>query len=294
MVFIALSYLSALLREQASVSARLEELNRELEERVNERTAALAARNQELAEANAELQKVDQLKTDFVTLVSHELRVPLTTLNGGLELALQHGEQIPPEPRRALEVMAGESQRLTHLVQAILDVSKLDAGKLPLNFGPVAVVPLLQRAADVILAGSQRRIVWTVPETLPPAWADEIYLERIICNLLSNADKYSPAGAPIDLTVLLSKGCMDITVADQGPGIPAELQTKIFNPFQRLERGDRIVTEGWGLGLYFAHGLAQAQGGRLTVQSPVQDSPDGGGTAFTLTIPITGAVPEDA
>ncbi len=292
-VFFVLSYVASLLNKQNEAAIKLEALNKSLERIVAERTEALEMRNTELAHANVELQNLDQLKSDFVSLVSHELRGPLTTLTGGLELALQDRWQMSSEARRILEVMTHESERLTQFVQTILDVSKLEAGKLTLNRGPVAVLPLLQQVVVTLFPNGNRSIKWDVVDNIPPVWADEVYLEKVVCNLFSNADKYSPPGTPIEVSTYLSDDFLDITITDHGPGIPAELQNQIFKRFQRIERGELINTEGWGLGLYLAKYLTEAQGGQLTVQSPIYYE-EGPGAAFTLTIPITRDVPEDA
>ncbi|MFQ5408279.1 MAG: sensor histidine kinase [Anaerolineales bacterium] len=293
-VFVVLTYIVYLLKRQFAVTRELEALNLNLEHKVVERTGELAARNEELARANAQLQKLDQLKSDFVSLVSHELRAPLTALNGGLEMTLQQAERLPAASRRILEVMAHESERLTRFVQTILDVSRLDAGKLALNPGPVAVLPLLQRTVAVLFPDARRKIAWQVPPALPPVWADEVYLEESIRNLLANADKYSPPDKPIELGARLAEGCIEITVVDYGPGIAPERQERIFERFQRSERGDRVAAGGWGLGLYFARALTTAQGGELTVRSPAHNSGGAPGTAFMLRLPVTADVPEYA
>ena len=292
-VFIVLSFIARLLTNEIAVSAELEVLNRNLEHIVAERTEALEARNAELADANEELQKLDQLKSDFVSLVSHELRGPLTTLNGGLEVALHNADQMPPKSRRTLELMAQESQRLTQFVQSILDVSRLEAGKLALTLGPVAVLPMLRRIVELICECGDREVVMNIADNLPPVWADELSLEKVVGNLLSNAAKYSPSDMPIELSAKQANGEVIITVADYGAGIPKKMHAKIFERFIRIERGDRISTKGWGLGLYFVKALTNAQGGRITVTSPTQDNPKTPGTAFTLSMPITAEVPED-
>ena len=151
MIFLALRYISFLLDAQCAARQQLEGLNHELESRVAERTATLEKRNQELARANADLQQLDQMKSEFVALVSHELRAPLTVFNGGLEVAMQSIDMLPPATRRTLEVMSRESKRLTHFVQTILDMSRLEAGKISINLGPVAALPLLQRATGAVL-----------------------------------------------------------------------------------------------------------------------------------------------
>lgn len=149
-----------------------------------ERTAELEARN-------AELQQLDEMKSEFVALVSHELRAPLTTLHGGLELALQRPDHMPPEARRILEIMRAESERLTTFVQDILDLSRLDAGRLAIVVGPVALRPMLERSIQIITQ-DKRPIEWDLPLDHPLPIADEIHLEEAVRAVLSNAHKYSP------------------------------------------------------------------------------------------------------
>jgi len=283
-VFIVLSRMVSLLDAQITTSRQLEALNRSLEKQVIERTRELVVRNQELAQANVELQELDRLKSDFVSLVSHELRAPLTTLNGGLELALQQAASLPAETRKTLETMSRESERLTYFVQIILDVSRLDAGQLRLHPGPVAVIPLLKRAVEVVISSSGRPIEWNLCPDLPPLWADEIYLEEIVRNLLRNADKYSPGGLPILISACCEENDLCIRVGDCGPGVPAELQSHIF---ERFYRGPGTqYAPGWGLGLYFARRITESLGGKLTLSSPRQIDSQHPGAEFCLTLPV--------
>ena len=291
-VFFVLTYIMTLIRQLVVAREATEAANRSLEKTVAERTAALAERNAELAQANQDLQKLDEMKSDFVSLVSHELRAPLTTLNGGLEMALQEGD-LPPKTRHILDVMAEESRRLTQFVQTILDVSQLDAGHIILNLGPIAVRPLLERAAASVLIEDKRTVKWQIQPDLPPLWADEIYFEEIVRNLLTNADKYSPPDAPIEIAAYIANHCLEVAVTDYGTGIPEDKKKRIFARFERIERGDKVAHRGWGLGLYFASALAQAQGGRLTLKSPVRQHAQYPGSCFIITLPLTEDVPED-
>ena len=284
-----LVWMHGLMNAQKQANAKIIALNRELENKVNERTVALAQRNTELARANVELKQLDQMKSEFVSLVSHELRTPLTTLNGGLELALQSAETLPPASRRTLEAMMNESVRLTQLVQTILDVSRLEAGRLTLNWGPVAVAPILHRSVGIAI-GTCREVKWNLPAGIPPVWADEVYYEQIIRNLLINADKYSPAGNPIEITVHVNDGSITVEVADYGAGIAPEMQEKIFDRFQRGHNGES-APPGWGLGLYFAKKLTEAQGGALTLHSPHWAKPDAPGSSFSIVMPIASDEP---
>lgn len=289
-------FIIAWMRELVNAEKRaIEEvhvLNRELEIKVVERTTALEQRNAELDKANQQLKQLDELKSEFVSLVSHELRAPLTALNGGLEVVLQSADILPPASRRTLETMVDESARLTEFVQTILDVSRLEAGRFTLNLGPVAVAPILHRSVEVLL-GTRRSVKWTLPAEIPPVWADEIHYEHIIRNLLRNADKYSPVEKPIEIKVQISAGNICVDIIDSGMGIAPEMQEKIFERFQRGQIGES-ASPGWGLGLYFAKKLAEAQGGALTLQSPRWPDTDTPGSAFTITLPIATDAPEES
>jgi hypothetical protein len=140
-----ISWMRHLMAAEKQAVAEINVLNHELENKIVDRTAALEQRNTELDKANHELHKLDEMKSEFVSLVSHELRAPLTAINGGLEVALQSADSLSPSSRRTLEAMMDESARLTEFVQTILDVSRLEAGRLNLNLGPVAVAS--ERAA---------------------------------------------------------------------------------------------------------------------------------------------------
>ncbi len=287
----AIAYVRHLLTEETLARQELAELNQELESIVTDRTRTLELRNEQLAQANDDLQKLDQLKSDFVSMVSHELRAPLTTLNGGLELAMQSAETLPTKARGILETMTVESRRLTIFVQNILDVSRLDAGKLEITFGAVAVRPLVEQAAAVMLASSQREVNWHVDNNLPPIWADETYLEQVIRNLIRNADKYSPTEYPIHICASQQGEQVRIGIKDHGPGILPKEQSIIFDRFTRLQNDERAPS-GWGLGLYIGQKLIAAQHGNLSIGSPLWEDEKDKGSEFYIFLPIA-QVPED-
>ena len=287
-----LVWMHGLMDAQNKANAEILVLNRDLEKKVNERTIALEQRNAELDRANTELRDLDEMKSDFVSLVSHELRAPLTALNGGLELALQSSENLPQRSRAILEIMTEESNRLTNFVQTILDVSRLEAGKLAITFGPVAVHPLMEQAAAIVLASGQRKVEWNVTPNLPPIWGDETYLEQVIRNLISNADKYSPADKPIQLCAELNEDAIRISVKDYGIGIPTDMGERIFSRFSRLE-SQESSPQGWGLGLYLGRKLIEAQNGKIGFVSPIwKNSGTPSGTEFYILMPIA-QTPED-
>ena len=286
-----IAWMRELVNAERKAAAEVQTLNRALEQKVERRTAELAQRNSELDRANKELKHLDQMKSEFVSLVSHELRAPLTTLSGGLELAMQSADSLPESARRTLEMMVGESARLTGLVQTILDVSRLEAGKLDINLGPLALRPLMEQAAEVVLISKNRPLEWKFSADLPPVLADEIHLEQIIRNLMRNADKYSPAGTPIQLAAIQDGGKVRISVKDYGPGIPEEFHGYIFERFGRAHSGEN-APPGWGLGLYFARKLILAQGGSIGLSSPIWDNPEAPGTEFYLILPLADASEE--
>ncbi len=291
-IAVVIVWMRRLMAAEKVATAKLQSLNRELEDKVNERTAALAQRNAELDRLNRDLRDLDEMKSDFVALVSHELRAPLTALNGGLELALQSSDSLPPRPRAVLEIMQEESRRLTDFVQTILDVSRLDAGKLAITLGPVAVRPLVEQASAIVLASGQRKVEWSITPDLPPIWGDETYLEQAIRNFISNADKYSPADKPIHLCAEISGDRVRISVKDHGPGIPAEVSDRLFSRFSRLQSWESSPS-GWGLGLYFGRKLIEAQSGEIGFVSPIWESKqEFNGSEFYILMPIA-QTPED-
>jgi len=284
-VAVIIAWMREIMTAERKTASEIQALNRELENKVIERTATLEQRNAELDKANHELQRLDQLKSEFVSLVSHELRAPLTTLGGGLELAMQNGDSLPAQARHILETMVGESQRLNQLVQRILDVSRLEAGKLEINLGPVALRPLMEQAANVVLTSKGRAVEWTFSENLPPVWADEIHLEEIIRNLMRNAEKYSPPDSVIHLCACQVDEQIRISVRDHGAGIPREYQQYIFERFGRAHSGES-APPGWGLGLYFARKLIAAQGGSIGINSPIWENTESPGAEFFLLVPL--------
>lgn len=274
-----------MLAAQNAAKQQLESMNAQLEQKVAERTAKLAEQNDELARANDQLHKLDEMKSEFVAMVSHELRAPLTIMNGAMEITLRDGD-LNLHTRRTLSIMADESKRLTDFVRTILDLSKIEAGRLQVNLGPVAIRPLMEQAAGVILAQSKRPVIWDIANTLPPAWADEVLLEEALRNLIRNADKYSPPGKPITLSAKVNDQrqiCM--AVRDEGAGISAQAQSAIFDRFTRGQTGESAPA-GWGLGLYLSRKLMEAQKGEIGLRSPLAPGAASPGSEFFLRLPV--------
>lgn len=286
--FFTLSWITDQLKEKEKAEARIRQLNRELEQRVARRTEELARayaelqeRNEALEAANEELKELDQLKSDFVSMVSHELRAPLTNINGSIELMLADNNMDSTAQRTMLRIIGEQSARLTRLVQGILNVSRIEARKLEIHPQDVAVKPLMKKVIENLTQRENLHEFRLPEDPLPSVWADPDRLEEILANLIDNAVKYSPDGGTIRLSARKSDNRLIISVSDPGVGIPAKELHKIFEKFHRVDRGDARTTYGHGLGLYISKRLIESHGGDIWVESRV-----GEGSTFSFTLPL--------
>jgi len=225
----------------------------------------------EAVEAEA-LRRSDELKTALLRSISHDLRTPLTSIiAGGSAL----GSRTLTEEERAelSEAIVGEGTRLSRLVENLLDMSRLEAGKAEPHREPVDLAEVLNSARDGL--GDAESIHLAIDPELPLVDADAAQLERAFANLLENATRYSD-GRPVSARSRLVGGNIVVRVVDQGPGIPESEWERIFEPFQR---GDAANT-GSGLGLAIAKGFIEANGGAIAIESL-----PGQGTSFVVTLP---------
>lgn len=286
--FYTLNWIVGQLTEKEKAEARIRQLNRELEERVARRTAELAQayeelqeRNEDLEALNDELKELDRLKSDFVSMVSHELRAPLTNINGSIELMLSDGDMDPESQRAMLSIIGEQSARLTRLVQGILNVNRIEARKLEIHPEAVDIKPLMEKAVENLTRRDAIHHFRLPKGQIPLVWADRDRLEEILANLIDNAVKYSPEGGKIELSTRESNGRLIVSVSDSGVGIPARELDKIFEKFHRVDRGDARTTYGHGLGLYISKRLIEAHGGDIWVESHI-----GKGSTFKFTLPL--------
>ncbi|MCX5795002.1 MAG: ATP-binding protein, partial [Elusimicrobia bacterium] len=232
--------------------------------------------------------EVERMKSELVSLVTHELRTPLTSIQGCAEHMLETWPELACEQRQHfLGVILSEAKRLGDLVTDFLDVSSLEAGGLPLRPSCVDLPGLARRAAE-LFAQNPGRVAFQVAfapgsET---AWADEDQLYRVIVNLASNAVKYSPPGGTVTLSARLEGADLEVSVADQGPGIPAQEHQKLFQKFYRAAGPVSRQTRGTGLGLAICKGIVESHHGRIWVESA-----PGRGTTFRFSFPRDGLKP---
>ena len=229
---------------------------------------------------------VEQMKSDFVTTVSHELRTPLTSIYGFAETLLRQDVLFGDAERRTfLGYIASESARLTTIVDQLLNVARLDTGDLQVNLAPTdvrAVVSEVVHKAEQSPNGIDHDFVVDLPEEPIDAEADSDKLRQILANLVDNAVKFSPEGGKVTVAARADDQTVEVRVVDEGIGIPEEEQRRIFTKFYRGEAMTRDPSaSGTGLGLFIAHGLVSAMGGRMWV-----DSSEGAGSSFAFELPV--------
>lgn len=229
-----------------------------------------------------EHRKLDQLKDDFIGLVSHELRSPMTVITGAINTALTEAERLSPEEtHQLLKDAATESETLSNLLANLLELSRVQAQRLVLYSEAIDVKKIVQEAVDKIKRQySTHKLVLSLPRRLPLVYADPLRLERILYNLLENAVKYSPPGGEVRVSAKPQGEQLVIGVSDQGIGISPADQEKLFAPFQRLEKRPSGV-RGVGLGLMVCRRLVEAHGGHIWVESKT-----GHGSTFFFTMPL--------
>jgi PAS domain S-box-containing protein len=227
---------------------------------------------------------VEQLKSGFVSTVSHELRAPLTSIYGFAETLLREDVAFADEDRRTfLGYIATEAQRLTGIVDALLSVARLEAGDLQVQFAPTdlrEVVSDVVESAERELANG-RRFVVEIPEEPLDASADRDKVRQVLANLVDNAVKFSPRGGTVTVAARRTRDAVQVRVEDEGAGVPVSEQERIFRKFYRAE-ATGPAAGGTGLGLFIARGLASAMGGRVWV-----DSDTGRGGCFVFELPMT-------
>ena len=293
--------------ENARLYAEVEIQNRELEARVATRTAQLADATEQAVAARAAAEAASATKSTFLASVSHELRTPLTSVVGFTRLVRKRFEEIvtpalaglpgggvagDPKLERAvrqigdnLAIMAAEGERLTAMINDVLDLQKIEAGRMEFRHDPVdpvAVVDQALAATSALFATTGLAVVRDIPETAPPVLGDHHRLIQVVINLLSNAVKFTAAGS---VTVRVRTAGEEIVVAvtDTGTGIAPADQVRVFEAF--AQAGDTLTDKprGTGLGLPISREIVEEHGGRLWLESEV-----GRGSTFAFALPVAG------
>jgi len=265
------------------------EYSRQLEQKSAELERTSAA----LRAANEKLLELDRLKDDFLSTVTHELRTPLTSIRAFAEILHDNPDIDPDQSREFLHLIIKESERLTRLINQVLDMAKIEAGEIDWNIEPVDLGEILREAtATTAQVFKDKGIVLEahIPDTVPPVRGDHDRLTQVAMNLLSNAAKFTPGGTG---RVVVSVGETDegirVAVSDNGPGIAPKDAEIVFDKFRQVGNTMTEKPQGTGLGLAICKRIVEHLGGRIWVAT----SP-GHGATFAFVIPIDRTISNSA
>jgi len=242
---------------------------------------------QKIQEANQRLEQLDKLKDEFVSLASHELRTPMTAIKSYIWLVLQQGATtLTDKQKEYLQNTYVSTERLIKLVNDMLNVSRIEGGRLIINPKPLHIEQLAQETlTEVLPTAKERGLTVTIAQTtqpLPEVMADTDKIKEVLMNLVGNSLKFTPSGGMITISFSENNDMVEVHVADTGTGIKAEDMPKLFQKFGMIE-GNYLKTtagQGTGLGLYISKSIVELHGGRLTVYSEGQNK----GTIFSFSL----------
>jgi two-component system sensor kinase len=271
--------------ENAEGFAEVQALSQSLERRVEERTAELSVANNalrstlvELEHANSELRRLDELKSDFVAMVSHELRSPLTSILGYCSTMMRHWDKVDDERKKSfIDIIERQSRRLSGLVNDLLEMSRIESGHLDTTLQPVMLRPVVEEIADDYSERIAELVVTGDLDTV--VVADSDHLHRVLVNLMDNAIKYG--AEPVTVSITAETDTVRLTVSDRGEGVPADFRPRLFDKFAQASAGSTRKATGTGLGLSIVKGLVEAMDASVAYEPP-EPGRDGG---FVVRLP---------
>jgi PAS domain S-box-containing protein len=231
---------------------------------------------------------IDQMKSEFISIASHELRTPMTSIKGSVDLILGGAAgEVSADALELLEVAHSSCDRMIRLINDILDLSKIEAGQIRLKLAPIELTDpaeLSIRSLKSLAAKDRITLSLEAPQQLPLVHADKDRMEQVMSNLIFNAIKYSPPGGEVKIALCAENGWVRCTVADQGCGVPEEDLHRIFGRFQQAGSPQR--GGGTGLGLAISHALVTEHKGKIWAESRM-----GEGSRFIFCLPVAPALP---
>ncbi len=277
------------LMEILNETSQVLEYSRQLEQK----SQALEAATAELRRANERLRHLDQLKDDFIATVSHELRTPLTAIRSFSEILLDTPDLDRGEREEFLEIVVRESERLTRLINDLLDIAKIESGRMEWHVGECDLKDIVEQAVDAthsLLAERRIALETAMGATSAPVSCDRDRLVQVVINLVSNAAKFVPdEGGHVRLALLQRAGELEVRVEDNGPGVPESAREAVFEKFRQLADDLKSRPKGTGLGLTICRQIIERFGGRIWVERSSL-----GGAAFCFTLPVAQASPAAA
>ena len=272
----------ALALDNAEVYSKIEQLNVGLEAKVRERTFELEQLNHELETTNEQLHEMNQVKSQFLSHCSHELRTPLTSIKGFTENLLQgFAGPLTDQQQGSLTRVSANADRLTRMIGDLLDLSRIEAGKISLKWDQVNVEALAREVIeqfDPLVKDKNLHLVLLCSDRGLVVPADRDRLIQVLTNLIHNAMKFSAPHKTIRVQIeKRDSTSIQIAVSDEGRGIPEEATAKLFEPFYQAHRQREIGTKGLGLGLAIVKTLVDLHGGTIEVESEL-----GCGTTFRV------------
>ncbi|GAC1600727.1 MAG: hypothetical protein NVS3B29_01580 [Candidatus Saccharimonadales bacterium] len=267
----------------AKAYVQIEEFNRTLQARVEHATNRLRI-------ANRHLKELDRAKDEFISMASHQLRTPLTTIKGYLSMMLEGdaGKLTPPQ-KEFVGYAFGSSERMVNLISDLLNVSRLSAGRFLIQTKPTNMVAMIEdevRQLKTHATAKNIKLIFEAPKgALPPAEIDENKTRQVVMNFIDNAIYYTQAGE-VRVVLEQSGDCVRLEVRDSGIGVPEAAKKKLFSKFFRAENAQTVRPDGTGLGLYLAKRVVEDQGGTI-----IFNSVEGKGSTFGFELPFKPVTP---
>jgi len=275
-----------MLNNMREMYEKISSFSKDLELQVAKRTEELEQKTKELEQANIELKKLDELRSTFLANMSHELRTPLNSIIGYTDLLLDRVDgDITEEQDKSLTKVHNNAKNLLTLINDILDMSRIESGRVELDLRAVDLQDIIQKAVYALepLINKKRLIIDTdFDERLPLAYADSDRVRQVVTNLLHNAVKFTPEGR-ITLSARPSQApkFVEVCISDTGMGIKEEDLNNLFDMFRPLDLSATRPYGGVGLGLSICKGLVEMQGGNIWVESKYEE-----GSKFYFTLPV--------
>jgi signal transduction histidine kinase len=262
------------------ITENLHQVYNRLEKKVEDRT-------RELALANEKLKELDRTKSHFVAHVSHELRTPLTAIKGAVDLMLR--EMAGPLTEKQVHYLTrvrSNTQHLAGLINDLLDLSKIESGKIEVKSRRVSLSGLVHEVVEALRPVAAEKIIAleaTIQEPSILVWGDRDKINQILMNLIGNAIKFTPVQGKVTVSASRNGGeNVQVSVSDTGPGVPPDDREKIFAKFYQIPEMNGANPQGTGLGLAIAKALVELHGGKIWVESE-----EGRGSTFSFTLPVS-------